>query len=79
MAEADPQADVQLALSCPDCGHSWLAAFDIVSYFWSEVNSWAQRLLGEVHTLASFYGWSERDILAMSPVRRHIYLDMIGG
>ena len=79
MAEADPQADVQLALSCPVCGHDWLAPFDIVSYFWSEINAWAQRILGEVHTLATVYGWRERDILAMSPIRRHLYLDMIGG
>src|SRR5262249_4245606 len=33
MAEADPQADVQLALDCPGCGHQWRAVFDIVSFF----------------------------------------------
>ncbi|MFL6211736.1 MAG: phage baseplate protein [Pyrinomonadaceae bacterium] len=79
MAEADPQADVQLTLACPACGHRWLAAFDIVSYFWSEINAWAQRILREVHTLAAAYGWREEDILAMSPPRRHIYLEMVGG
>lgn len=79
MAEADPQSDVQLQLSCPACGHRWLAAFDIVSYFWSELNVWAQRTLREVHTLASAYGWREEDILAMSARRRHIYLEMVGG
>jgi hypothetical protein len=79
MAEADPQSDVQLALSCPACGHRWSAAFDIVSYFWSEINAWAGRTLREVHTLASAYGWREEDILAMSPWRRHAYLEMVGG
>lgn len=79
MAEADPQSDVQLQLSCPACGHRWLAAFDIVSYFWSEINVWAQRTLREVHTLAAAYGWREEDILAMTPRRRHIYLEMVGG
>lgn len=79
MAEADPQSDVQLQLSCPACGHSWLAAFDIVSYFWSEINAWAVRILREVHTLASAYGWREEDILALSPQRRHFYLEMVGG
>ena len=79
MAEADPQADVQLALACPACGHHWLAVFDIVSYFWSEINAWAQRVLREVHTLAAAYGWREEDILAMSPLRRQIYLEMVGG
>ena len=79
MADADPQADVRLALDCPACGHKFLAAFDVVAYFWSEINAWAYRLLGEVHTLASAYGWREDDILALSPWRRHVYLEMVGG
>jgi hypothetical protein len=79
MADADPQADVRLALDCPACGHNFLAAFDVVAYFWSEINAWAYRLLGEVHTLASAYGWREEEILALSPWRRHVYLEMVGG
>jgi hypothetical protein len=79
MAQADPQADVQLALACPQCSHQWRAAFDILSFFWSELNVWATRILREVHTLASAYGWREADILAMSPWRRQMYLEMISG
>ncbi|HEU4597709.1 MAG TPA: hypothetical protein VFS10_21460 [Pyrinomonadaceae bacterium] len=79
MAEADPQSDVRLALSCPACEHRWSVAFDIVSYFWDEINAWAVRTLREVHTLASAYCWREEDILAMSPWRRHAYLEMVGG
>jgi len=52
--------------------------FDILTYLWSEIEDWAQRLLLEVHTLALAYGWSERDILAMSPRRRRLYLEMVG-
>ena len=78
MAQADPQADVQLAISCPSCGHQWQCAFDIVSFFWTELNAWACRILREVHQLASAYGWYEADILAMSPWRRQMYLEMGG-
>ena len=78
MAEADPQA-IPLSLTCAACNHQWLIGFDIVSYFWSEVNAWANRMLREVHLLASRYGWREDDILAMSPWRRQAYLEMIGG
>jgi hypothetical protein len=78
MAQADPQADVLLDLSCPACDHRWQAAFDIVSYFWNEIDTWAQRTLRQVHLLASTYGWHEADILAMSPWRRQLYLEMIG-
>ncbi len=77
MAESDPQADVQLALTCPACGHDWQATFDILPFLWAEIHAWAQRLLREIHLLASAYGWSESEILALSPWRRAMYLQMV--
>jgi hypothetical protein len=77
MAEADPQADLRLSLACPDCGHRWQAPLDILSYLWAEIHAWATRLLRDIHTLASAYGWREADILALSPRRRQAYLEMI--
>jgi hypothetical protein len=77
MAEADPQADVQLALHCPTCAREWQATFDIFSFFWSEITAWASRLLRDVHVLASAYGWPESAILAMSTRRRQHYLEMV--
>lgn len=78
MAAADPHSRIELALDCPACGHDWRAVFDIAGYFWSEIQHWAVRLLREVHVLASAYGWREEDILAMTPLRRRLYLDMVG-
>jgi len=78
MAEHDPQADVQLALTCPSCHHAWSAGFDIGAFFWSEITTWARRVLWEVHRLARAYGWSEGEILALSPQRRQAYLEMVG-
>jgi hypothetical protein len=79
MAEADPQADVRLALTCPACRHAWEALFDIAAYFWQELDAWARRLLSQVHRLALAYGWDESAILALSPFRRQAYLEMIAG
>lgn len=79
MDRLDPQANLRLDLSCPACRHEWQQIFDIVSFFWSEIKAWAERLLHEVHTLASAYGWSEAEILALSPWRREVYLRMVGG
>jgi hypothetical protein len=31
----------------------------------------------EVHLLASAYGWRESDILAMTPWRRQLYLELV--
>jgi hypothetical protein len=78
MAAADPQAEIELALTCPACAHAWLALFDIVSFFWTEIDAWARVLLQEIHVLASAYGWREPDILALSPWRRRAYLEMLG-
>jgi hypothetical protein len=78
MAEADPQADVELVLSCPACGHAWNASFDVASFLWSELDAWTRRTLHDVHVLASAYGWSEPEILALGP-RRQLYLELVRG
>ena len=78
MADADPQAEVQIVLDCPACSHRWSTVFDILSYLWGEIEDWAQCLLHEVHSLATAYGWSEHDILSMSATRRRLYLEMVG-
>jgi hypothetical protein len=79
IAQADPQADVQLELICPACSHAWALTFDVESFLWAEVNSQAKRLLREVDALARAYGWREADILSMSAKRRQAYLDMVSG
>jgi hypothetical protein len=77
MAEADPGAWTELALACPECGHRWTETFDIVSFLWAELDSCAHRLVGDVHSLASAYGWRESDVLALSPSRRQAYLELV--
>lgn len=77
MDRLDPQARLQLNLTCPDCEHQWPAAFDPGDYLWHEVADWAARTLRDVHTLASAYGWREADILAMHPWRRQVYLELV--
>jgi hypothetical protein len=77
LAEADPQAEIVLDLQCPACQHQWQVLFDIVAFFWSEIQVQAQRLLQEVHVLASAYGWREADILSMTSTRRQYYLELV--
>ncbi len=78
MSEIDPQADVEVNLICPSCGFKWHKIFDIAAFFWKEIDVWAFRTLREVHVLASAYGWSEMEILSMSPWKRQFYLEMVG-
>jgi hypothetical protein len=77
MAKVDPQADIRLRLTCPECGQQWQATLDVLSYVWTELDAWAHRMLREVHVLALAYHWREVDILAMSPWRRRYYLEMV--
>ena len=79
MAEADPQADLQMVIGCPGCGHSWSVWFDIVRYLWVEIDNWAKHLMQEVVLLARSFGWSEGEILALTPQRRQLYIDLIRG
>jgi hypothetical protein len=75
--ELDPQAEIKIDLTCPQCSHKWDVLFDIASFLLTEINHWAERTLRSVHKLASVYGWSERDILNLSPVRRQLYLGLV--
>ena len=77
LADADPQAELILGIACPDCGAVADARFDIVLHLWSEIEDWVCGLLEDVGRLAARYGWSERDILAMTHARRQVYLDLI--
>jgi len=73
----DPQAEVQLDLNCPACGHRWPILFDISRFLWQEISARARQLLMTVHQLARAYGWNELDILNPSPARRAAYLQMV--
>lgn len=79
MENLEPQADVRIGLSCPACAHQWEAWFDIVGFLWNELSVWAEKTLHTVHKLASVYGWTEREILRLSPVRRELYLGLVSG
>jgi len=77
MLQADPHAEITLALACPDCGHRWETLFDIAAFFWDELAAQARRLLGEIDAIARAYGWSEREILRLSSRRRQTYLELL--
>jgi hypothetical protein len=74
----DPAADIGLSLVCEACGHRWIAGFDIAALLWDEIEAGARALLAEVDALARAYGWTEPEILALSPQRRGAYLAMVG-
>jgi hypothetical protein len=78
MAELDPQADLNLSLVCGSCGHRWTAPLDVADVVWRRVDARARSLVGDVATLAAAFGWTEGEILGLSPDRRRVYLDLVG-
>jgi len=76
LAELDPRADVILDALCPGCEHTWPAAFDPGNFVFTEVTLAARRLFEQVATLARAFGWTEREVLSLSPARRRAYLEI---
>jgi hypothetical protein len=77
MAEHDPQAELELALRCPECEHEWQGTVDVGDYVWRELDADVRQLLCDVHQLASGYGWAEHEILALTEPRRELYLELL--
>jgi hypothetical protein len=77
MALADPLAETRLTLHCPRCENDWQETLDIASFLWAEIEARSRRLLLEINTLASAYGWTESEILSLSEFRRARYVEMV--
>jgi hypothetical protein len=77
MESLDPGATVSFALECPQCGVLWQAPLDVGDMVWQKVRAAAERVLLEIDALARAYGWTEREVLRLSPVRRAAYLQMV--
>jgi hypothetical protein len=76
LARADPDLDLGLDVTCPACSHTWATTLDVADFLWTEVLACARRVADEVAGLAAAYGWRESDILALSPWRRRLYLEL---
>ncbi|KQR15992.1 hypothetical protein [Cellulomonas sp. Leaf334] len=63
--------------SCPGCGQDVTADVDVVDLLTDQVTEQARTLLADVAELAAAYGWSQDAVLAMTPVRRRAYLDLV--
>jgi hypothetical protein len=69
-----PDLDLEMAVTCSQCGAAILAPFDVPVFFFFELTGRAHALLRDVHRIARTYHWSERDILTLTLDRRLGYL-----
>ena len=77
MESLDPGASVSFALDCPQCAAHWQAPLDVGDMVWQKVRAAAERVLLDIDALARAYGWTEREVLRLSPMRRAAYLQMV--
>jgi hypothetical protein len=78
MEQAAPAGAIDLLVRCPACGLDSSLPLDVPVLLWAEIESQASALMRDVHTLATSYGWTEADVLDLSPRRRAIYLELAG-
>jgi hypothetical protein len=77
LAAADPLVDTRVASACPACGEVLELAVDLEAELLAVARSEQERLVRDVAALAGAFGWSEREILALPPVRRRRYLAIL--
>lgn len=77
ISDSDPASEMVFDLKCPACDHRWESLFDPGDFLWKELAAASRRLLYQIHTIASAYGWTESTIVALGPERRRAYTAMI--
>lgn len=65
-------------VTCPQCGTRSEVVLDTAALLWDRLRRDTPRLLSDVAILASAFGWSEAEILALTDARRQAYLQLAG-
>ncbi len=74
-----PIIDVDLDAACAECGQAQQARFDIQSFVLQRLLDERDGLRGEVHALASGYGWPLHDIVSLPRSLRRSLVQRLTG
>jgi hypothetical protein len=77
MERVAPKVELAMDLACPECQHKFGVDYPVAPLVLDEVRVSARQLMVEVHGLAFYYHWSQRDILDLSRQRRRSYLSLV--
>jgi hypothetical protein len=72
-------AAIVVRVTCPECGAAVTAPLDVGALLAERVARAAAEALAEVAELAAAFGWSEAEVLALTPLRRRAYVDLVRG
>lgn len=70
MESVAPIVDLELDAGCPECGREQQVHFDLQNFLLSSLTAERGKLMTEIHSLASSYGWSLADILNLPRSQR---------
>lgn len=77
MESIAPIVDLELDARCPECRQDQQVHFDLQHFLLSALKADRSRLMGEIHNLASSYGWSLTDILNLPRSQRRSLAGLI--
>lgn len=75
----DPAAVVRLSISCAGCDAPLSVDVDLAAFVEASIEARVEVHLSEIDIVARAYGWSEAEILALSPARRARYVARLSG
>lgn len=77
LERAVPLLTLDLQASCPHCGRADTVRFDLPRYLGQRLLAERPFLIRETHLLASRYGWSHAEIMALTREDRRTYARLI--
>lgn len=77
MEQVGPVLHLDLKGKCAACGEYQPIRFEMQSYLLRAIASERRRLAGEIHLVASTYGWALQDILGLPRSQRQMFAALI--
>lgn len=77
LSAQDPLVAFTASCTCPACGSTNEVGVDLEDIVLVRLKRKQRALVRDIHRLASHYGWTEAEVLAIPPHRRTDYLTMI--
>ena len=77
MLRVAPHIDLNMDVTCPECGRNFTMPFNLQDFFFGEMRTSRDLLYREVHYLAYHYHWSEKEIMEMPKDQRRNYIEVL--
>lgn len=75
--ELDPQAHLVLDITCPSCSNHFQIPFLHEDFIFEEIYTRYELAHQEIHLLAFYYHWTEKEILSLPTTTRKRYAELI--